>query len=145
MAKKSIGIDYTYFRSCYGSCCCDESDAPKFDDPFYDKLNADYARLHPVDEHTGSRVSDLEVMSSTKDPITYNLLRSSLAQSSAGADCPDGMTDSELARSVLPVGINKSDYCNMANSVLRHLASADYSDLAPAPEPAPEPASEPAS
>lgn len=120
-----MSIDYSYFHRCYSDVERDEVDG-SFKDPVFEKLNRDYAQLHPVNEFTGRRISDLEVLDSCTDPVSCNLIRGKFMQPVAGPDAPDGMTDSELLSMKQPIGINRSDYVDLAGRVVNAVSHADY-------------------
>ena len=120
-----MSLDYSYFQRCYRDIDRDYA-VGLFKDPVFDKLNRDYAQLHPVNEFTGRRISDLEVLDSCTDPVTYNLIRGKLMQPVAGSDAPEGLTDAELLAMKQPVGINRSDYVDLAGRVVNAVSHADY-------------------
>ena len=136
--NKCMPLDYSYFRRCYRDIDRDHADV-SFDDPVFEKLNRDYAQLHPVNEFTGRRISDLEVLDSCTDPVTYNLIRGKLMQPVAGSDAPDGMTDAELLNMKQPVGINRSDYVDLAGRVVTAVSRADYAPAVVDPVPPSDP------
>lgn len=137
-----MALDYSYFQRCYADVERSQDDGV-FNDPVFDMINRDYAQLHPVNDFTGRRISDLEVLDHCTDPVTYNLIRGKLMQRVAGSDAPDGMSDAELLSLKQPVGINRSDYVNLAGRVVSAVSRADYSPVVVDPVPSAVPSADP--
>lgn len=123
-------IDYSYFRTCYNDFRGDIED--QFEDPLFDRLNSDYAVMHPVREVVGTRVSDVELLQSCQDPVSYNIVASSMRPVSAPSD-PDGLSDEEHCGMVMPKDCNKSDVMRISQNAISQLSQADYSELDPVP------------